>query len=66
MSELIQSVPTSSTFLRAPSVLVMSDRLLTLAQEADRAGYSATAERLLHLAHDVFDDKQRGDKRLIN
>lgn len=66
MSELIHSVPNSSTYNQAPSVLVMSDRLLTLAQEAEQAGYSATAERLLHLAHDVFDDKQCGDKRLVN
>lgn len=66
MSELIHSVPTSSTYRQSASVLVMSDGLLTLAQDADRAGYSATAERLLHLAHDVFDDKQRGDKRLVN
>ncbi len=53
MTQLNQMIP-----VPAASVLVMSDRLLTLAQEADRAGYAATAERLLHLAHDVFDDKR--------
>ena len=40
-----------------PSVLMMSDRLISLAQEADRAGYSMTAEHLVFLAHSVFDEK---------
>ena len=40
-----------------PSVLVMSDRLISLAQEADRAGYAMTAEYLVFLAHSVFDEK---------
>lgn len=42
---------------RAPSPLVLCDRLLTLAQDADRAGCVTTAERLLKLAYSVFDDK---------
>lgn len=42
---------------RAPvSPLVLSDRLLALAQDADRAGFTGTAERLLRLAHSVFDE----------
>jgi hypothetical protein len=41
---------------RAPSPLVLCDRLLTLAQDADRAGCVATAERLLKLAYSVFDE----------
>lgn len=57
MTQLTHFASTTN-FFPAASVLVMSDRLITLAQEADRAGYSATAERLLHLAHDVFDEKQ--------
>jgi hypothetical protein len=40
-----------------PSPLVMCDRLLTLAQDADRAGFAVTAEHLLHLAHTVFEEK---------
>jgi hypothetical protein len=40
------------------SPLVICDRLLTLAQDADRAGYVATAERLLRLAHIVLDEKR--------
>ncbi len=38
------------------SPLVLSDRLLALAQDADRAGFTGTAERLLRLAHSVFDE----------
>jgi len=41
-----------------PSPLVLCDRLLTLAQDADRAGYTITAEHLLHLAYDVFEEKR--------
>ncbi len=41
---------------RPPSVLVISDRLISLAQDADRGGYSATASQLVLLAHAVFDD----------
>ncbi len=38
------------------SPMILSDRLLSLAQEAQRAGCIMTAEHLLHLAHSVFDD----------
>ena len=38
------------------SPLVLSDRLLTLARDADRAGYTGTAEQLLTLACTVFDE----------
>lgn len=40
-----------------PSPLILCDRLLTLAQDADRAGFSITAERLLHLADAIFEEK---------
>jgi hypothetical protein len=40
-----------------PSPLVICDRLLTLAQDADRAGFAITAEQLLHLAYTVFEEK---------
>jgi hypothetical protein len=36
--------------------LILSDRLIALAQDADRAGYTDTAERLLTLACSVFDE----------
>lgn len=40
----------------APTALILSDRLLSLAQDAERAGCAITAEHLLALAHTVFDD----------
>jgi hypothetical protein len=38
------------------STLVLSDRLITLAQAADRAGFTGTAEQLVTLACAVFDE----------
>ncbi len=38
------------------SPLVLSDRLIALAQDADRAGYTGTAEQLVCLACAVFDE----------
>lgn len=38
-----------------PSPLVICDRLLSLAKDADRAGLPVTAEHLLFLAHHIFD-----------
>jgi hypothetical protein len=38
------------------SPLVLCDRLLTLAKDADRAGFAITAEHLVHLAHSVFEE----------
>lgn len=40
----------------AVSPLVLSDRLIALAQDADRAGYTGTAEQLVSLACTVFDE----------
>jgi hypothetical protein len=40
-----------------PSPLMLCDRLLTLAEDADRAGCAATAEHLLQLAHSVFEEQ---------
>jgi hypothetical protein len=39
--------------------LVLSDRLIALAQDADRAGYTDTAEHLLALACSVFDEASK-------
>ena len=39
------------------SPLVLCDRLISLAQEADRAGHVGTASQLVRLAHSVFDEK---------
>jgi hypothetical protein len=54
----------ASGLLRASAVspLVLSDRLISLAQDADRAGYTGTAEQLVSLACAVFDEApRRGD-----
>jgi hypothetical protein len=41
------------------SKLVISDRLIALAQEAERAGYTSTAHELVDLACAVFDETPR-------
>jgi hypothetical protein len=38
------------------SPLIISDRLLTLAQQADKSGYPDAARRLLRLAMAVLDE----------
>ena len=38
------------------SPLVLSDRLIALAQAADRAGFTDTAGKLVHLACSVLDE----------
>ena len=45
------------------SPMTLSDRLITLAQDADTAGYTATAEQLLLLAMTVFDEAPRRPHR---
>lgn len=49
-------IPTVAPAIAA-SPLVLCDRLLTLAQDADRAGFAITAEHLLQLAHTVLEEK---------
>ncbi len=46
--------PSASSSRSSP--LMLSDSLLKLAEEADRAGCAITAEHLLALAHTVFED----------
>jgi len=38
------------------SELIISDRLIALAEDADRAGYTDTAEHLVSLACSIFDE----------
>lgn len=38
------------------SPIALSDRLITLAKDADTAGYAATAAQLVRLALSVFDE----------
>ncbi|HEY1931727.1 MAG TPA: hypothetical protein VGG99_06940 [Acetobacteraceae bacterium] len=52
MAYISRIVPAESP---AFSPLLLSDRLLTLAQDADRAGYRVAAEHLLFLATEVLD-----------
>ncbi len=49
----MQSVPTPSYAVFSP--LMLSDRLITLAQAADAAGYTGAAEKLVTLAFSVLD-----------
>lgn len=41
------------------SPLILCDRLIALAQDADRAGFAITAEHLIHLAEAVFEEPTR-------
>jgi len=41
------------------SPMTLSDRLITLAQDAEIAGYAVTAEQLVQLAITVFDEAPR-------
>ena len=41
------------------SLMTLSDRLITLAQDAEKAGYSVTAEQLVRLAMMIFDEAPR-------
>jgi hypothetical protein len=49
--------PTCSNNAVQISPLVLVDRLLSLAQDADRAGFQKPAERLLRLAFSVCGEK---------
>jgi hypothetical protein len=53
---MLQTSLTGAATESAVSELILSDRLISLAQDADRAGYTDTAERLLTLACSVFDE----------
>ncbi|HEY1934125.1 MAG TPA: hypothetical protein VGG99_19115 [Acetobacteraceae bacterium] len=49
------ALSTAASSIAAVSPLMLSDRLLTLAQDADRAGFRGAAEHLLGLASDVLE-----------
>jgi hypothetical protein len=54
--------PTTESMTRhhtAASQMTLSDRLITLAQDADSAGYAVTAEQLVQLAITIFDEAPR-------
>jgi hypothetical protein len=41
-----------------PSPLVLCDRLISLAQDADRAGLTATAGHLVDLIDEMFEERR--------
>lgn len=47
----------------ALSPLLLSDRLIALAEDAARAGLPATADRLIRLASTVFDEPRQDAAR---
>ena len=47
---------------RTPSPLMVCDRLIGLAQDAERAGLDAVAGRLLALVDRMFDDGRRSKR----
>ncbi len=53
---MMQAVSIAAPENLVVSELILSDRLIALAQDADRAGYKNTAERLITLACSVFDE----------
>ena len=50
-------VPSPTEIPHAPlmSPLVLADRLITLAQQADRSGYPSAASRLIAVMYSVLD-----------
>lgn len=52
MKAIIAAVPNAPA---AVSPLMLADRLLTLAQDADRAGYAGTAAHLVTVMFEVLD-----------
>lgn len=63
MTQLATSpVPVSTASTISP--LVIADRLITLAQDADRAGMVGAANRLIDLAYAVFDERAPTPRRV--
>ena len=56
---MIPAINTEASQKSTVSVLVLSDRLIGLAEAADRAGYTDTADHLVTLACSVFDEAPR-------
>jgi len=57
--QTLHATPSSGYFPGAETVspLVLADKLLSLAQDADRAGYARPAERLLRLAYAICNER---------
>jgi hypothetical protein len=54
MLELARAMPDHADTI---SPLLLSDRLITLAEAADGAGYTAAAEQLVTLAYAMLDER---------
>jgi len=54
MRQLIATAPPPPP----PSPLVLCDRLISLAQDADRAGLTATAGHLVDLIDEMFEERR--------
>ena len=52
----MMTLPSTATIPSPVSPLVLADRLISLAREADRAGYTDSASRLVGMALAVFDE----------
>lgn len=48
---------TAPLHLASPSPLLLCDKLITLAQQADRAGYAVTAHHLAILVETMFEEQ---------
>lgn len=57
---MLHIATTESCMPPPASALVLSDRLIALAEDAERAGLLATATRLVRLASSVLDESRRG------
>jgi hypothetical protein len=55
MLQLIATVHTPPP----PSPLVLCDRLISLAQDADRAGLTTTAGHLVDLIDEIFEERRQ-------
>ena len=53
---MLHAIPMPTTMLPPVSPLLLSHQLITLAEQADEAGYAETARRLVALAHTVLDE----------
>jgi len=54
MDQLITAYPQAPP----PSALVLCDRLISLAQDADRAGLTHTAAHLVDLIDEMFEERR--------
>lgn len=56
---MLHLAPAAPPVSPAPTALMLSDRLIRLAEDADRAGLPATAGRLVRLASAVLEEAHR-------